>query len=218
MKWRQNKIVIGMVLMTALLILIPMPAFAQMYSGTCIVTVKSKGHGSVSPDGELSAWPGEKITLQIVPDEGYEVSSVSVNGVRLRDAQLEEVIQTQSYSLRGIYSNTSMDVIFCAEKKSGSHTYTVFGSEALCGTEQDPGAVWNDMRQTEEGNFKAVYENVSAGYYEFWVAQDHSWTNIYGMEGTQEPVGVEIAKDGGTLEILFDEAKGEITAQYAQDT
>ena len=216
MKWKQNKIIIGMVLMMVLLTSIPMTAFAQMYSGTCIVTVNGKGHGTVSPEGELSVWPGEKITLQIIPDEGYKVSSVSINGVRLTDTELEEVIQTQSYSLTGIYSNTSMDVIFCSETSFNGHTYTVFGSKELCGTAQDPGAVWNDMRQTEEGKFEAVYENLNAGYYEFLIAQDHSWTNVYGSEGTQDPVGVEILEDGGTLKILFDETTGRIATEYEE--
>lgn len=215
MKWKQSKIIRWMVLAAMLLTSIPITAFAQMYSGTCIVTVGSKGHGTISPDGELSVWPGERLTFEMTPDEGYEISSVSVNGVRLTDAELEEVIQTESYSLTGIYSNTSMEVVFCAKASSSQHTYTVIGSETVCGSWQDPTAVWNDMRETETGKFEAVYSNVAAGYYEFWVAQDHGWTTLYGRGGTQDALGVQVLKDGATLRLLFDESTGSVSVEQS---
>ena len=59
-----------MVLTAMLLTAMPITVFAQTYSGTCIVTVGSKGKGQVSPEGELSVWPGEKMTFDVIPYEG----------------------------------------------------------------------------------------------------------------------------------------------------
>lgn len=213
MKWKQNKIMRWMILTAIILIAIPITVFAQGYSGTCIVTVASKGQGQVSPEGELSVWPGEKITFDVMPYEGYQVSSISINGVRLTDAELENVIQTGKYSLTGIYSNTSMEVIFRSESSSSQHTYTVIGTEALCGAAQDPTAVWNDMREVETGKFEAVYEGVPAGYYEINVAKDHGWTEIYGKDGAQNPLAVEVLDSGQTLKIKFDEASKIVTVE-----
>ena len=213
MKWKQNKIIRWMVLTAMLLTAMPITVFAQTYSGTCIVTVGSKGKGQVSPEGELSVWPGEKMTFDVIPYEGYRVSSISVNGVRLTNAELENVIQTGQYSLTGIYSNTSMEVIFQADNSSSQHTYTVFGSAALCGAAQEPTAVWNDMREAETGKFEAIYEGVSAGYYEIGVSKDHGWTEIYGKDGTQELLAVEVLNDGQTLKISFDETSGDVAVE-----
>lgn len=217
MKWKQNKIIRWMILTAMILIAIPITVFAQVYSGTCIVTVAKKGQGQVSPEGEFAVWPGEKLMLDVMPYEGYQVSSISMNGVRLTDAELENVIQTGKYSLTGIYSNTSMEVIFRSEDSSSQHTYTIFGTEALCSAAQDPTAVWNDMREVETGKFEAVYENVSAGYYEINVSKDHSWTEIYGKNGTQEPLMIDVLSDGQTLKIRFDEASKDVTVEQNEN-
>lgn len=89
------------------------------------------------------------------------------------------------------------------------HTYTVAGSQGLCGTEWRQDDANNDMTDNGDGTYTKVYENVGAGTYEFKVAKDHSWDTSYGNDGANVVCVVE--NEGATVTINFDENTEAVT-------
>lgn len=67
-------------------------------------------------------------------------------------------------------------------------TYTVVGSDGLCGISWDNSGNWestcvNDMEEVSSGVWNKVFTSVPAGDHEFKVAKNHSWSYSWGDLG-----------------------------------
>ena len=95
-----------------------------------------------------------------------------------------------------------------------AHTYTVAGSDTLCGSNWEPTDSNNDMIEISDGLFQKVYTGVNAGGIEFKVVEDHSWDNSFGPEGNalgSANCVAEVLYDGATVTVTFDATTGLVT-------
>ena len=70
-------------------------------------------------------------------------------------------------------------------------TYTVAGTQGLCGANWDPAASKNDMKCNKDGTYTITFTGISAGKHEFKICKDHGWgtaypSNNYVYEFTEE--------------------------------
>ena len=77
-------------------------------------------------------------------------------------------------------------------------TFTVAGSQTLCGTDWNTSDTANDMTYAD-GVYTKVYENVAAGTYKFKVARDHDWGTAYPASDKS----FTVAKAGSTVTITL---------------
>ena len=90
-------------------------------------------------------------------------------------------------------------------------TYTVTGMPDSVfgeGTSWDPSATANDMVLQDDGSYKKVYDWVPAGYIEFKVVKNHSWSNESWPEDNYHydlPIGgkvtIDFYPDSGTINV-----------------
>lgn len=118
------------------------------------------------------------------------------------------------------------DRITCTLTKTGDighvdHTYTVAGSENLCGSFWDTNDTNNDMVQGEDGIYtwsKSGLEMGEGELVKFKVVQDHAWTYAWpsmDWEYTFQEAGtynVVITFNADTKEITFDATKADAPA------
>ena len=127
-----------------------------------------------------------------------------------------EAYPAQNYSFTveetGIYHfkvffNTTTHEIDIEKAKTGeagpvTHTYSVIGT--LVGNWD----VDTEMTKGEDGLFKAEFENVAAGKYEFKVRADKAWTTAYPSSN----YSLTVDKDGSNVTVTFNEETGEVKA------
>ncbi|MCL1944123.1 MAG: hypothetical protein FWF54_11340 [Candidatus Azobacteroides sp.] len=82
--------------------------------------------------------------------------------------------------------------------------YTVVGDAGLCGEQDEPAAVANDMVQN--GNvWTKTYTGIAAGEYKYKVVGNHSYS-AYEYPGSYQDKTVTVAEDNSTVTITFDPA------------
>jgi len=90
-------------------------SFKTLTIPTCSLTITSSGNGSVAYDGmtirnmtdALSLNAGSSLTMSFVPDSGYRLSSVKVNGVDVTSS-----VTNNQYTINNISKNTTVSVTF----------------------------------------------------------------------------------------------------------
>lgn len=86
------------------------PVFeAVPVEATYTITAKAEENGTISPNGEVSVKEGENASFTFMPEEGYEVSDVLVDG--------KSVGKADSYTFSNVSDNHTVTVQF--QKKSG---------------------------------------------------------------------------------------------------
>ena len=73
------------------------------------ITVTAGKGGTISPSGSVRVWEGGSLTLTIMPDKGYVVSSVKIDG--------KSVGAVKSYTLTNVMGSHAITVTF---RKAGS--------------------------------------------------------------------------------------------------
>jgi len=116
------------------------------------------------------------------------------------------VAETAKYHVK-IFFNTKTHEIFHEIQKTGeagsiTHTWSVIGT--LVGNWD----VDTEMTKGEDGLYKAEFENVAKGNYEFKVRADKLWTTAYPDKNYE----LNVEKDGSNVTVTFDEAKEEVRA------
>ncbi len=76
------------------------------------VTVFAGHGGSADPQGTMAVNEGDDITVTFIPDEGYQVSTVTING--------ELVDPADSYTITDVTSDMSIDVTFDTAQAGGA--------------------------------------------------------------------------------------------------
>lgn len=100
------------------------------------VTTKAGENGSVEPLGVFTMRRDESKEIRFVPNEGYEVYRVLVNG----QAVAPELIQNNTYVLSNPTGNVTVEVVFKPVGQQGGVTYyvdAVNGSDDNAGTSED---------------------------------------------------------------------------------
>lgn len=103
------------------------------------VTVTAGEYGSASPSGEIAVNYGENLTVAFIPDNGYKVGTLIVDG--------EEVAAARSFSFEKLTANHTVDVTFTEMTEedltftltfvSGTENAWYFDGEVLTFTEID---------------------------------------------------------------------------------
>lgn len=70
------------------------------------VTVKVEGSGSVSPSGSVSVLPGDTVTFEFTPEDGYRAMKVLLNGVEV------EYEGDGRYTLSSVQEDCELTVVF----------------------------------------------------------------------------------------------------------
>lgn len=68
------------------------------------ITISTEGKGAVSPEGTLTVEHGDNLTLTLIPDEGYQVADIRIDG--------ESKGSHTQFTLENITGNISVHVIF----------------------------------------------------------------------------------------------------------
>ena len=83
---------------------------------------------------------------------------------------------------------------------AAGETWTVAGSQTLCGSNWSTTDTKNDMTyDAATDSYVKIYTNVKAGNYEFKCAKNHAWTTAYPSSNYK----VTVAKDGSTVTITL---------------
>lgn len=83
---------------------------------------------------------------------------------------------------------------------AAGQTWTVAGSQALCGSNWSTTDKNNDMTyDAATDSYVKIYTNVKAGTYEFKCAKNHAWTTAYPSSN----YNLKVAKDGSTVTITL---------------
>ena len=119
------------------------------------------------------------------------------------------VEETAKYHLK-IFFNTTTHEITYEIAKTGSagpveHTYSVIGT--LVGNWD----VDTEMTKGDDGIFKAVFESVAKGNYEFKVRADKAWSVSYPSSNYK----LTVEEDNSTVTVTFNEEKKEVNATVA---
>ncbi|MCH5202209.1 MAG: Ig-like domain-containing protein [Oscillospiraceae bacterium] len=90
--------------------------------------------------------------------------------------------------------------------EDATHTYTVAGSDGLCGTNWDVDNTNNDMTLQADGTYAKVYANPAPGSYELKVVEDHSWNVNFTFEGSPDPnknVSFDVAEGVAEVKVVL---------------
>ncbi|MCR4919715.1 MAG: hypothetical protein K5928_07905 [Prevotella sp.] len=89
----------------------------------------------------------------------------------------ETAVYTVVYTFNAETKEVSETVTKTGEAGVVTHTYTVAGVAALCGSNWNPADATNDMTLQGDGTYQLVKTALAlaAGRYEYKVAQDHAW-------------------------------------------
>lgn len=79
------------------------------------VTATAGAHGAISPAGENDARSGDSIMFTFIPETGYIVDTVTVDGAVVN-------ISSNSYTMTGITANSNIHVTFKKDSASGPST------------------------------------------------------------------------------------------------
>lgn len=83
---------------------------------------------------------------------------------------------------------------------AAGQTWTVAGSQTLCGSNWSTTDKNNDMTyDAATDSYVKIYTNVKAGTYEFKCAKNHAWTTAYPSSN----YNLKVAKDGSTVTITL---------------
>ncbi|SHO53956.1 GLUG motif-containing protein [Anaerocolumna xylanovorans] len=77
------------------------------------IGAKAEANGSISPSGAVQVAKGESQTFTITPDSGYQISSVTVDGV---DKGI-----TSSYTFSAVSANHTISAVFISSRDDGSN-------------------------------------------------------------------------------------------------
>ena len=173
------------------------------------VTVKKTGKGSITPEGDQTVFSGSTLSIMMTPDYKYKVAQIKVDGIPISAEEVAAADSVDQYNLL-VSGNQTVEVIYGAELSVSGHTYTIVGSEKLCGKEQDSEAYQNDMKEDdiEIGTFKMEYKHVPMGNYSFKISKDHSLTEFYADGST-----VDVPVDDATVAITFKEDTQQVTTE-----
>lgn len=93
-------------------------------SSVYTINASSVGEGSVLPSGVTKVLAGADFTIDILPNDGYFVSDVKINGTSVSTNVLKNIISSGKYT----FSNVSCDNTFVVTFKQNAHTIA-----ATCG-------------------------------------------------------------------------------------
>lgn len=101
-------------------------------------------------------------------------------------------------------------------------TYTVLGSDGLCGISWDNDENWestcvNDMEEVRSGVWNKVFTSVPAGDYEFKVAKNHSWSESWGYLGGSSNVSFTTTS-AGNVDVFYYAANNFVRVAGISDT
>ena len=168
-------------------------------------------NGDMLPNGNgagVSSYERDNIVLEA--GKNYECKVVKNhswdNGSYPESNYVIKVDETAKYHVK-IFFNTTTHEVFHEIAKMGeagpiTHTWSVIGT--LVGNWD----VDTEMTKGEDGIYKAEFENVAAGKYEFKVRADKLWTTAYPSSNYV----LNVEKDGSNVTVTFDEAKAEVKA------
>ncbi|MDO4454930.1 MAG: InlB B-repeat-containing protein [Eubacteriales bacterium] len=173
------------------------------------VNVKKTGKGTITPEGDQAVLSGSTLSIMMTPDYKYKVAQIKVDGNPISEEEVAAADSAGQYDLI-VSADQTVEVIFGAELSVSGHTFTVVGSEKLCGKEQDPEAYQNDMAEsdTEIGTFTMEYKHVPMGNYSFKISKNHSTTEFYADGST-----VDVPADDATVLITFKEDTQQVTTE-----
>lgn len=123
---------------------------AVFESNQYIITATGGSNGSISPSGQTTVVKGESRTFTIIPNSGYHIADVEVDGV--------SVGALGAYSFTGVVSNHTLSATFAADiytiqASSGQggtispsgHVSVVRGGDRLFSVTADQGYVIDDL-------------------------------------------------------------------------
>ncbi len=79
------------------------------------IEINSTGGGSVTPSGIVTVDHGDDITINIVPDDGHHVASISING-----AVVAENLSESSYTVKNVTRDSKIEIKFEKDASSPS--------------------------------------------------------------------------------------------------
>lgn len=90
----------------------------DIYDGvehTITTEVVPKEHANIDPDQIVDS--GDDVTINYVADDGYEISYIEIDGVRLTKEELEEA--KDSYTFRNVTTDHHIKVVYISNSKTG---------------------------------------------------------------------------------------------------
>lgn len=142
-----------------------------------VVTSSAGGHGNISPLGQQKVTAGQSITFSIIPDSGYEVSAVIVDGEAISQIALRRVKEKNGFTFQPIQANHTIAVEFEKTAQEEKNNYQIY---------------YLDEDGTEIENLNSAYDNASE--------------YVYGT-GITIPSQAPYSKDGYVFEGWYDSQK-----------
>lgn len=167
-------------------------------------------NGDMLPNGNgagVSSYERDNIVLEA--GKNYEFKVVKNHSWAEAYPESNYVIkvdETAKYHVKIFFNTTTHEITYeiakMGEAGPVTHTWSVIGT--LVGNWD----VDTEMTKGEDGIYKAEFENVAAGKYEFKVRADKLWTTAYPSSNYV----LNVEKDGSNVTVTFDEAKAEVKA------
>ena len=188
------------------------PKDAEIYTVTGTLPLVNKSWDPSDAAAEMATSDGvaytyvkEGITLEKGATYEFKVVKGHAWGEEYPSSNYKVTVdETATYTATITFNATTKEV-GCETVKTGaaaevSHTYSVIGT--LVGNWD----VDTEMTKGSDGLFRAVFDNVAKGKYEFKVRADKAWDIAYPSSNYQ----LEIMDDDVTVTITFDEKEKEI--------
>ena len=188
------------------------------------VTVSVGDNGTVSPSGDTPVAYGDDLTISIVPDEGYRISKVTMDGEDVTSS-----VTGQELVLREVKSNHDVTVAFekityTVAVSSGGHgsvdpdgdVLVEYGDSLTVKIAPDTGYVLKsvildgiDVTSSVSGLVFVLNDVVSdhSVRVEFEVIT-YTVTVTAGENGSASPSGIQRVQEGGSLTVVFTPSEG----------
>ncbi len=116
---------------------------------TYTISATAAAHGSITPSGDIEVKEGEDQSFSFIPEEGYEVDALLVDG---KEVSLEGT--KDSYTLEKISAAHSLIVSFKKKAEEQEKTYTITASAGAHGSITPSGSI--EVPEGESRSFQIV--------------------------------------------------------------
>jgi parallel beta-helix repeat protein len=176
---------------------------------TYVITALADNNGSIEPEGEIVVNEGQDQTFTIIPDAGYKIDNVLING--------ESIGVVEAYTFTNVDKKYTIEVVFnrkysAPATPSAPTYYTISASSEIGGSIEPEGEI--TVLQGESKKFiiipdvgfiisDVVVDDLSVGAISEYTFTDISRNHTIAASFTQKQFTItSSAEDGGTISPL----------------